>query len=220
MDVEGSQAGRRERLNDQEVNQGEDGEENIVLPPPPPPVDLMHVLANQTLLMEAIANAINRPRPHVLGMNEKLIDFLQTKPPTFGGFVNPLDADDWLRAILRELEPFNGEDRDKVLLATHQLTGTALAWWENYCAAAKDPSAITWDEFVEEFRRYHIPEATLKHKADEFHELCPGNKSVEEYTYQFIELARYALEEVDKDSKKQKMFKKGLNPELRTLLTP
>jgi hypothetical protein len=81
-------------------------------------------------------------------------------------------------------------------------TGTALVWWENYCAATKDPSAITWDEFVEEFHRYHIPEATLKRKADEFHELCQGNKSVEEYTYQFIELAQYAPEEVDKDSKK------------------
>src|SRR6185503_709358 len=44
--------------------------------------------------------------------------------------------------------------------------------------------------------------------------------SVEEYTYQFIELARYAPEEVDKDEKKYDMFKKGLNPELRTLLTP
>jgi hypothetical protein len=73
---------------------------------------------------------------------------------------------------------------------------------------------------VEEFRRYHIPEATLKRKADEFHELRQGNKSVEEYTYQFIELARYAPEEVDKDSKKQEMFKKGLTPELRTLPTP
>jgi hypothetical protein len=113
-------------------------------------------------------------------MNEKLIEFLWTKPPTFGGSVNPLDADDWLRAILRELEPFNCEDRDKVLLATHQLTRTALAWWENYCAAAKDPSAITWDEFVEEFRRYHIPEAMLKRKVDEFRELRQGNKSIED----------------------------------------
>jgi hypothetical protein len=170
--------------------------------------------------MEAIFNAVNRPRPRVLSMNEKLIEFLRTKPPTLGGSVNPLHADDWLRAILRELEPFNCEDRDKVLLTTHQLTGTALAGWENYCAAAKDPSAITRDEFVEKFRRYHIPEATLKHKADEFRELRQGNKSVEEYSYQFIELARYAPEEVDKDSKKQDMFKKGLTPELRTLLTP
>jgi hypothetical protein len=86
--------------------------------------------------------------------------------------------------------------------------------------STKDPSAITWDEFVEEFRRYHIPEATLKQKADEFRELRQGNMSVEKYTYQFIELARYAPEEVDKDSKKQEMFKKGLTPELRTLLSP
>jgi hypothetical protein len=220
MDAEGSQAGRRERLNDQEVNQGEDGGENVVMPPPPLPIELAQVLANQTLLMEAIFNAVNRPRPRVLGMNEKLIEFLRTTPPTFGGSVNPLDADDWLRDILRELEPFNCEDRDKVFLATHHLTGTALAWWENYCATVKDPSAITWDEFVEEFRHYHIPEATLKRKADEFRKLRQGNKSVEEYTYQFIELARYVPEEVDKDSKKQEMFKKGLTLELRTLLTP
>jgi len=44
--------------------------------------------------------------------------------------------------------------------------------------------------------------------------------SVEEYTHQFTELARYAPEEVNDDEKKQDMFKKGLNPELRTLLTP
>jgi hypothetical protein len=55
------------------VNQGEDGGENVVLPPPPPPVELAQVLANQTLLMEAIFNAVNRPRPRVLGMNEKLM---------------------------------------------------------------------------------------------------------------------------------------------------
>lgn len=42
---------------------------------------------------------------------------------------------------------------------------------------------------------------------------------MEEYTYQFIELAHYAPEEVDKDEKKQDMFKKGLYPKLRTLLT-
>ena len=35
-----------------------------------------------------------------------------------------------------------------------------------------------------------------------------------------MELARYAPEEVNDDEKKQDMFKKGLNPELRTLLTP
>ena len=80
--------------------------------------------------------------------------------------------------------------RDKVLLAAHQLTGTALAWWENYCAAAEDATTIPWNEFVKEFRRYHIPAATMKRKADEFHALQQGSMSVEEYTHQFMELAR------------------------------
>ena len=73
---------------------------------------------------------------------------------------------------------------------------------------------------MKQFRRYHIPTATIKRKADEFRTLQQGSMSVEEYTYQFMELARYAPEEVDKDEKKQDMFKKGLSPELRTLLTP
>jgi hypothetical protein len=105
-------------------------------------------------------------------------------------------------------------------LAAHQLTGTALAWWENYCAAAQDASTVTWKKFVDEFHRYHIPAATMKRKADEFRELQQGNKFAEEYTYQFIELARYALEEVDNDEKKQDMFRKGLNAELKKLLSP
>jgi hypothetical protein len=152
-------------------------------------------------------------------MNEKLANFLRTKPPTFGGSSNPLDVDDWLREIQRKFEP-DCEDRDKVHLAAHQLTRTALAWWENYTTATPDVSTITWKEFEEQFHSYHIPSATLKRKADEFRELCQGNMSVEEYTHKFGELARYAPEEVDKDEKKQDKFKKGLNAELKTLLTP
>jgi hypothetical protein len=153
-------------------------------------------------------------------MNDKLTAFLRTKPPTFAGSCNPLDADDWLRVIQRILKPFECQYRDKVLLAAHQLTGTTLAWWENYCAAVEDASTITWEEFVREFRRYHIPSATMKCKADEFRALQQGSMTVEKYTHRFMELARYAPEEVNDDDKKQDMFKKGLNPELRTLLTP
>jgi len=101
-------------------------------------------------------------------MNDKLTAFLRTKPPTFAGSSNPLEADDWLRVIQRKLEPFECQERDKVLLAAHHLNGTALAWWENYYAAAEDAITITWDKFVKEFRRYHIPAATMKRKADEF----------------------------------------------------
>jgi len=119
---------------DQEVDQNEGKGESQVRsqqPPLPPFIDLAQVINNQTLVLEALANAINRSRPCGQGMNEKLTDFLRTKPPTFGGSANPLDADDWLRVIQRKLEPFGCEDRDKVLLAAHQLTCTTLALWRN-----------------------------------------------------------------------------------------
>ena len=110
--------------------------------------------------------------------------------------------------------------RDRVLLASHQLSGTALAWWENYCEAAEDATAITWEEFVEEFRRYHVPEGTMQLKADEFRSLKQGSMSVNEYHRKFIELSRYAPEEVSTDKKKQTMFKKGLESHLKAQMTP
>jgi hypothetical protein len=60
----------------------------------------------------------------------------------------------------------------------------------------------------------------MKSKADEFCKLRQGNRTVEEYTYQFMELACYAPEEVNRDDKKQDMFRRGLNAVLKTLLTP
>jgi hypothetical protein len=215
------QAPDHEDQEDQEVSQqGGESQVGARQAPPPPAIDLVQVLNNQNILLEALTNVITNPRPSEQSTNDKLTAFLRTKPPTFAGSYNPLDADDWLRIIKRKLEPFEHGDRDKVRLAAHQLTRTALAWWENYCAAAQDASTITWKEFVDEFRRYHIPAATMKRKADEFRELQQGNKSVEEYTYQFIELACYAPEEIDKDEKKQDMFRKGLNAELKKLLSP
>jgi hypothetical protein len=57
---------------EQEVNQNEERGETSAPPPPPPVVDLVQVMHNQTLLMEALNNAINCPRPRVQSLNEKL----------------------------------------------------------------------------------------------------------------------------------------------------
>ena len=126
------------------MNQNEGGnQEEVPLPPPPPVGDLVQAINNQTLILEALANALVHRQPREQTMNDKLTAFLRTKPPTFAGSSKTMDADDWLRVIQRKLEPFECQDRDKVLLAAHQLTGTALAWWENYCAAAEDATTIS-----------------------------------------------------------------------------
>ena len=130
---------------EQEVSQNRGENQEVPLPPPPSLGDLAQIIHNQTLILETLANALVNRQPRGQTMNDKLTAFLRTKPPTYAGSSNLLDADDWLCVIQRKLEPFECQDRDKVLLAAHQLTGSALAWWENYCAAAKDASPVTWN---------------------------------------------------------------------------
>ena len=83
------------------------------LPPPPPPGDLAQIIHNQTLILEALANALVNKRPREQTMNDKLTAFLRTKPPTFAGSSNPLEADDWLRVIERKFDPFECQDETK-----------------------------------------------------------------------------------------------------------
>jgi hypothetical protein len=84
---------------------------------------------------------------------------------------------------------YNG--RDRVLLATHQLTGIALSWWKAYSEVVDNANTITYEEFVGEFRWYHTLDEIMKLKADEFHNLKQGNKTLSEYIFQFTELSHY-----------------------------
>jgi hypothetical protein len=101
------QAHVHEDQEDQEVSQqGGESQVGAHQAPPPPAIDLVQVLNNQNLLLEALTNVITNPRPREQSTNDKLIAFLRTKPPTFAGSHNPLDEDDRLRVIKRKLEPF------------------------------------------------------------------------------------------------------------------
>jgi len=49
---------------------------------------------------------------------------------------------------------------------------------------------VTWAEFREAFRAYHIPKSVLNIKRDEFRRLRQGNKPVMEYVNTFNYLAQ------------------------------
>jgi Retrotransposon gag protein. len=73
---------------------------------------------------------------------------------------------------------------------------------------------ITWARFTAALRRTHVPAGVMALKKREFRELKQGNRSVMEYLHEFNNLARYALEDVREDEKKQEKFLAGMDPEL------
>jgi hypothetical protein len=79
-------------------------------------------------------------------------------------------------------------------------------WWETYRNTHPNVEAITLNEFKGHFRTHYVPCDTLNLKKKEFSELDQGNMMVNEYLNQFIQLSRYATNNVNTDENKQDMF--------------
>ena len=63
---------------------------------------------------------------------------------------------------------------------------------------------------LKQFINYHIPTGLMKIKKKELLSLKQGNMIVSEYRDKFIQLSRYAPEEVAHDERKQDHFTEGL----------
>jgi hypothetical protein len=140
------------------------------------------------------------------------------KPLTFANSPDPLDADDWLKSVEKILNIAQCSDQEKVLYALGRLTGPVADWWDSYTAAHDDADTITWAEFSTQFRNYHIPAGLMKIKKKEFLSLKQGGMLVSEYRDKFIQLSRYAPDEVAKNERKQEHFIEGLNGPLQYAL--
>jgi hypothetical protein len=139
-------------------------------------------------------------------------------PQTFTSSPDPLDADDWLKSVEKMLIIAQCSDWERVLYASGRLTGHAANWWDSYTVAHDAADTITWAEFATQFRNYHIPAGLMKIKKKEFLSLKQGSMSVSEYRDKFIQLSRYAPNEVAEDERKQEHFIEGLNGPLQYVL--
>jgi hypothetical protein len=88
---------------------------------------------------------------------DSLGDFQRTKSPTFSHAVEPMDADDLLKSVEKKLQVVRCNNREKVLLASHQLSCLAADWWDAYVEAHEEPKSINWPEFRAAFRAHHVP---------------------------------------------------------------
>ena len=83
--------------------------------------------------------------PHQAPPIGKRSEFMKGHPPIFSHTNKPLEADDWLRAMERQLDIAQCDDREKVLYASGQLQGTAQDWWDSFnYGRPNNVPAITW----------------------------------------------------------------------------
>jgi hypothetical protein len=188
--------------------------------------NLEQLLTTQNQLMQAVLQALNNmqsnqqahqqqapppPPPH----QSRLAEFLRTRPTTFSQAKDPMDAEDWLKGVERKLMIAQCTDREKVIFAAHQLYGTTANWWKTYCNTHVNVDTITWNEFKAHFRTHYVPRGTMKLKKKEFADLKQGGMTVNEYLNSFIQLSRYAPDDINTDEKKQDVFLNGLNDDIQ-----
>jgi hypothetical protein len=182
---------------------------------------MQQFLEAQTQLLQNLTNTVtnqqaqvNNPPVQQPASRNKHMEFMSHHPLVFTHAADPLEAEDWLKTVLKMLTTCQCDDREKVMYAAGRLQGSASAWWDAFTAAHAAPDTITWDEFSTNFRSHHMPSGVMKIKK-EFFSLKQGGMSVAEYRDKFTELSRYATKEVAEDRKKQELFLDGLAGSLR-----
>jgi hypothetical protein len=105
---------------------------------------------------------------------DKRAEFMRGHPPMFAHSIDPMDAEDWLRTVERELHTAQCDDKEKVLYGPRLLRGASQSWWESYLATHTNPDTITWEEFRDNFRQYHVPAGLMTVKKEEFLALKQG----------------------------------------------
>ena len=101
------------------------------------------------------------------------------------------------------------------MFATHYLIRAARTWWETTKVHLPNDGILSWEDFKDRFCRVYIPAGLIKRKRDEFRQLKQNNKTVMDYLDQFIELSRYAPDDIDTRDKKKERFLEGLHDELQ-----
>src|SRR4051812_15566774 len=183
---------------------------------PPPPPYLAAILQqfdlNRLFMVGVMAQLPTQNSPITLQ------EFVRLNPSVFHNSINPMDADDWLRDISFEMESANVAPTSYVTFAAFHLKGSAAQWWESHRLALPDGTVTTWQEFQSAFRAWHLPQGLMHQKKEEFLKLRQGETTVVDYHRKFLELSRYAVDEVDADARKQEKFRRGLNPDIKLAL--
>jgi hypothetical protein len=85
-----------------------------------------------------------------------------------------MDANDWLKSIEKKLQVVQCNHRERVLLASHQLSGPTANRWDAYVEAHEHPKNINWPELKVAFPCTSCPLRSDQAKEEGVHEFEIG----------------------------------------------
>src|SRR5438132_12132562 len=101
-------------------------------PPPPPPPSMAEVVAQQTQILQLLAQNIANLQPpqsprgrHGQQQMASYSDFAGTHPPVFSKAEDRLEANSWLRLMEAKFELIACAEDSETVCAAHQLRGPA-----------------------------------------------------------------------------------------------
>ncbi len=68
----------------------------------------------------------------------------------------------------KKLQVVQYNNQERMLLASHQLTGHVADLWDAYVEAHEEPNTINWNEFKMVFHSHQVPQGIIKLKKKEF----------------------------------------------------
>ena len=193
-----------------------------------PEVDRTQLLENALLRMTNCVELLVRERMERRGPgNNENEDgviferFQKCRPPKFDGEDGADETEKWMAAMENVFRAMNYTEEKKVTLASYQLEGRAMEWWDFLRQKwERDGTPRTWANFFLEFEDKFIPKVERERREDEFRNLKQGSLTVEQYEIKFSRLSKYAPKLVDTEESRIRCFWLGLDLDIqRTLVS-
>ena len=148
---------------------------------------MMNVQEFMRAIRDGVGNRQENPHEE---LSKLLKTFTNLGGKTFDGTEGVMGVHNWLRILERIYADMQVEDQRKRQIASRQLRGAALDWWE-VIIAGRPEGEVTWDQFKAMLEGRFVPASAKESLLEEFIKLRQGTTSVTEYTQKFESLAKY-----------------------------
>ncbi|XP_055961343.1 uncharacterized protein LOC126677916 [Mercurialis annua] len=139
---------------------------------------------------------------------------MRLKPTEFDGSG---DALDFLEEVEQNARRLQATERQTVVLVEMSMKGSAGNWFRSSVHA--DMATISWAQFVARFRAFFLPFSVTEGHRDRLLSLTRDDRSVSEYTTEFVRLGRFAPDLQTDQERVNNRYVKGLGRDFVSLLT-